>query len=253
MINFRILSVGWDCPNDMFQTLRSIEAQTYAHYSVHIVDDASPEPQPSLIKEWVDSHDERWTCDLANPRRGIVQNQYLGVRALEPDDEDVIVFLDLDGDRFIHARVLERLNDVYESSNTLMTYGSYRNVSDPEAMPMSSVTPYPQWVVDLNAYRTYTIEYGTRFNHLRTVKWKVLKRIPLHYYKWPDGAWLQHGSDYLVMMGSLEISGGRYQCLEDVLVLYNDRQPHPDNKSHLEATQQCSMHVLHLPPLSREF
>lgn len=250
-MNFKIISVGWDCSDVLEQTLRSVESQTYPHWKMHIVDDASGPRQQEMIANWCDSRDERWSYELRTENRGAVANHYEGVLAMNPEDEDVIVYLDLDGDQLADPGVLERLTHYY-GNGALVTYGDYRPIPDPGGE--TPVHPFPEWVVLNNAYRMYVLNEGVCFNHLRTTKWKVLKRIPKSYFQWADGTWLRSGSDYIVMTGCLEIAGGRYRCIKgDTLLLYNAQQPHPDNVFQPEITHQCDVYAMGMPPLPREF
>lgn len=249
MTNFKVISAGWNCPAQITQTLHSVEYQHHQDWNVHIVDDGSPAPQPEMIKAWCDERDSRWSYTLNPTNLGAVRSQYEGIRAMDPQDEDVIVFLDLDGDKLAHPRVLRRLERVYADGQTLLTYGGFRPiVNDYQPSP---VKPFPPEVVAARSYRAYIRDaHGTCFNHLRTVKWKVLKQIPESYYQWPNGEWCLAATDYIVMLGCLEIANGRYQCFENELLLwYNDAQPYPDNVRHPAESVRCSMYALVLPPL----
>jgi hypothetical protein len=238
----------------MISTLMSIQRQRYPHWHAHIVDDASPGYlQAKRIKKWCAMHNgaKQWSYTINEQQRGAVWNQYKGVRAMNPQDEDVIVFLDLDGDCFAHAGVLDYLAEVYADPNVWVTYGSYQPVSSLDPNEPCPVSPYPERVVRDGSYRLSTQLEGTRYNHLRTVKWKVLKNIPDAYYRYPDGEWLVSPTDLVVMMGSLELAGGRYKCIEEKLVVYNDCQMHPDNMHHPDVNVRGSNYTFGLPPLER--
>lgn len=247
-MHFKIISVGWECGDAIYRTLNSIEKQVHTDWEAHIVDDASGPEQQQIIKDWCDSHGDRWSYTLNAENRGAVRNQYEGVRAMNPSDEDVIVFLDLDGDQLAHEFVLLRLEKFY-SDDTLVTYGNYRPVPDPGG-PMP-VHPFPPDVVERNSYREYTQTHGTRYNHLRTTKWKVLKHIPKSYFMFSESEWLFSPTDLVVMMGCLELAGGKYKCIGETLLLYNEQQPHPDHTRNPEENVRGSNYTFSLPPLER--
>ncbi len=250
-MHFKIITTGWNCGTVFEQTLRSVEEQSYTDWEIHIVDDGSDAGQQQQIKDWCDARDDRWTYALHPDNRGVIYSQYMGVRAMDPEDEDVIVYLDLDGDMFAHSEVLENLAGYYRKERPLMTYGSYRARPNPGGpVPISA---YPHEVIERSSYRQDTLNNGVRFNHLRTVKWKVLKEVPEKYYQWPDGQWLFCGSDYVVMMGCLEISGGQYLKIDEVLMIYNAVQPYPDNMRHPAETDRCCVYALSMSPLRRKF
>lgn len=249
-MNFKIISVGWECGPAMFDTLRSIEEQKCHNWQVNIVDDGSGPQQQKDIQEWCYERDGSWTYTLHHDNRGAVRNQYEGIRAMNPKDEDIIVFLDLDGDQLAHDQVLNRLKEYY-SDGTLVTYGSYRPVPDPGPDWKAPVHPFPPSVVDENSYRQYTLTHGTRYNHLRTVKWKVLKEIPQSYFMFSPDEWIFSPADLIVMMGALELAGGRYKCIEETLLLYNDLQPYPDHTRNPDRNVRGSDYTFGLPPLEK--
>lgn len=236
----------------MFKTLRSVESQQNPNWLMHIVDDGSSREQQMKIRRWVTDKatrgDFRWGYTIHDENRGAVRNQYEGVRAMNPEDDDVIVFLDLDGDQLAHPKVLDRLEEYY-SDDTLVTYGSYRPVPDPGG-PVP-VHPYPPNVVAEGSYRKYTQTHGTRYNHLRTAKWKVLKEIPQSYFMFSPEEWIFSPTDLIVMMGCLELAGGRYKCIQETLLLYNAEQPHPDHTRNPDRNVRGSDHTFTLPPLER--
>lgn len=251
---FKIISTGWNCPDEVHKTLQSINDQTRQDWNCHIVDDCSTDlRQQHIIADWYEDHFDRygWSYSFNAENFGVVRSQYDGIRAMDPEDEDIIVFLDLDGDRFAHPQVLDRLAKYYDDSNVLLTYGSYR--PDPDPGGSVPISPYPSSVVRDNSYRNDILTNGVRFNHLRTVKWKVLKEIPESYYKWEDGTWMFCGSDYAVMAGCLEIAGGKYKCIEETLMIYNAQQPSPDNMRHPYETNRCCLHSLAMTPLEKKF
>lgn len=248
-MHFKIISVGWEPGRAMYKTLRSIETQSHRDWEVHVVDDGSSQKHQAELVEFCKKRDFRWGYTLQKENRGAVRNQYEGVREMLPDDEDVIVFLDLDGDRFAHRDVLKHLTKYYED-DTLVTYGSYQP-DPPEKGFVCPVSPYPDDVVAAGSYRQNTRYAGTRYNHLRTVKWKVLKEIPQSYFMFSGDEWIFSPADLIVMMGALELAGGRYKCIRETLVIYNAQQPHPDNMRNPDRNVRGAEYTLSLPPLER--
>ncbi len=246
-MRFKIISVGWQCSQFITRTLESIEAQSLDNYDVNIVDDASTDPrQAEIIRSWCDARDDRWGYTLNTERLGPVYNQYEGILALDPSDDDIIVWLDLDGDRFAHPDVLAHLADAY-ADGTLLTYGSYRPVPDKGTSSMA--TPYPTSVVESNTYRYHTLHVGTHFNHLRSMSGRIFRNIPEDQFHWSDGRWYEAAVDYIMMMCGLELAGGRYKCLPEVLMLYNHANPHSTDADYHLRTSQCNVHFLKRTPL----
>lgn len=247
---FKIISVGWDTQGLFKQTLESIEMQDYKDFQVHVVHDLSSPDQQEAVNDWLmerrSSGDDRWTWTLPPERRYPVRNQYEGIRVMQPEDDDIIVFLDLDGDRLAHPRVLSRLAEIYEQQKPLLTYGGYVSVPPSETTP-----PYLRYPAGVSV-RDYTRNVSTRFNHIRTMKWDVLKRVPDNYFKWPDGRWFIRGADYAVMIPCLELVGERYVCVQETLMYYNTAQPHPEYTMSIEEEDgTTNPYILSLPPLEQ--
>lgn len=254
-MRFKIVSVGWECADFLERTLRSIESQTVTNYDVMIVDDASSDGTAEFAEGWCafrsgfDSslvQRPSWNCHVNTAHRGAVWNQHAAIWLLDPEDDDVVVWLDLDGDQFAHPRVLEILTDAY-SDSTLLTYGTYR--PEPDLGTCPPVLPYPADVVAANSYRAFHRSGGGGFNHLRTMRGSVAKAITPELLSWADGSWYEAGSDYLYMINGLELAGGRYKCMEEVLCIYNNANPRADNLTHPDLTNRCVADLLRRQPL----
>ncbi len=245
-MRFKIVSTGWQCADWIDQTLVSVESQTLSNWDIWITYDPSDDDGAKIIQEWCDTRDERWNYQINPNRRFAVQNQYEAIKSLQVEDDDIVIFLDLDGDRLAHDRVLERLASFYED-NTLVTYGSY--VPVPAVGPPGRIEPYPAQVVRERSYRRFTLDRGCYFNHLRTMKGRIVNNIPLSNFQWDDGQWYQVGVDYVYMMAALELANGRYKCIKETLLLYNHANPLADNISHGQAGKSCVLDCLSRPPL----
>lgn len=248
-MTFKIVSVGWQCAEWIEQTLRSVEVQTTQDWEIAIIYDQSDDNGAEVIKNWCNSRDPRgryWHYQINEDRRFAVRNQYDAIQMLAPADDDIVVWLDLDGDMLADKNTLRRLASYYDD-NTLLTYGSYQPV--PAVGPPMRIEPYPPRVVRDRSYRAYTLNGGCCFNHLRTMKGIVAKSIPVGYLQWPDGRWYEIGTDYVFMMAGLELADGRYKCIRETLLLYNHANPYADNISHDKAGVSCVIDCLNRPPL----
>lgn len=249
-MTFKIVSVGWQCADWIEQTLRSVESQSISDWEICIIYDQSDDNGAEIIRKWCDGRDSQWTYRINDDRRFAVRNQYEAIQILAPEDDDVVVFLDLDGDMLADPGVLSRLGSHY-TDNTLVTYGSYRPV--PAVGPPMNISPYPPKVIRDRDYRRYTLQGGTCFNHLRTMKGIVAKSIPIDYLKWVGGPlagqWYEVGTDYVFMMAALELANGRYKCIRDIFLLYNHANPYADNIAHARSGVSCVNDCLTRPPL----
>lgn len=190
-MRFKIISVGWSCAQFMERTMASIEKQTLDNWDVGIAYDPSDDMGADIIRAWCDQDPERRKYQINTERRYAAHNQYDMIRAWEPEDDDVLVFLDLDGDQLSHEFVLERLTEAYAEGN-FVTYGQYRPIPDQGTSTLA--TRYPPQVEATNAYRRHTGAYGCCFNHLRTMSARVFKAMPEDNFKYADGsAWYDGG------------------------------------------------------------
>lgn len=251
-MRFKIISTGWKCAPYALSTLESIAKQRQDNWDLCVVVDPSPDGTEDLVQEWSEKHEGDNDIHLIFPeaQQRAVRNQVEALQALDPADDDVVIFLDLDGDRFAHRDVLQSLTTYYQD-DTLVTYGNYKPVPrNPGCQPPK---PYPDEVVEMNSYRDYTLRVYCCFNHLRTMKGVIANNIPMGQFRFcsgPDrGRWYTAGTDYAFMMAGLELAGGRYKCLQEVLCLYNSGNPHADHKEHGKESTRCHMDILRQPVL----
>lgn len=247
-MNFCIVSVGWRCAGLWEQTLRSVEAQSLANWRVAIVYDGGDDAGPA-IHDWCAARGERWSVQLNETQNFAVRNQCDAIATLAPEDDDVVVFLDLDGDQLAHGDVLAHLGEAY-ADGTLVTYGSYEPV--PAEPPCAPATPFPAHVVASGSYRAYMLGNGgeCHFNHVRCMRGRVVNAIPPETFRWPDGRWYESGCDYVFMLAALELAGGRYKCLPEVLLRYNHANPNADYLVRAAETSACVSDFLGRTPLS---
>lgn len=249
-MTFCIVTVGWNCADFYQATLASIDAQTYTDYRVVVIDDASDDPRMDELHDAMIGRDWRWGWRCNPEQVGSVRNQHDAIEILAPDDDDVVVWLDLDGDRFAHPYVLEHLAEVYSDPNVWLTYGSYRPVPDPGDCP--PVLRFPADVIAAGSYRQHILRHGSHFNHLRTMRGRVATAIPEDQFKWPGtDRWYRAGADYIYMACGLELAGPRHRKLDEILCLYNHANPRADNLTHPDETSRCVISFLERPPLTR--
>lgn len=242
-VKFKIVSAGRNCAEYLLQTLESVEGQTWQNYNVFIVDDASDDPrQAELIREWCDGHDARWQYRVNTERLHAARNQYEAIKELAPDDDDVVVFLDLDGDQLAHPDVLKHLA-AYYADGPLVTYGSL------VAHAHHEIRMFPDHVVRERSYRQHMLRVHNCFDHLRTMSGKIAKAIPETQLQWSDGRWYEYATDYPFMSAALELADGRYKYIKETLLVYNDENPSSVNKTNSAECDACVYDCLGRPPL----
>ncbi len=150
-------------------------------------------------------------------------------------DEDVIVILDGD-DFFLNQNVLHILNDIYNKTNTLISYGQY---------------VYPNYTIGhCRPYSKDEFEQlrnlDWRASHLRTFKWKVYKEIEKQdkdylCYKDSNGDYYKSTYDIAMFHPMLEIVGYENVYFNNIPLYYY--RIHEFNDHNVNAPLQKSIEV----------
>ena len=234
----------------MPQTFASIEAQNRTDWQVCVAYD-DEDGGSGVIAEFQGRHEiGKVLARVSYPGafQMALRNRYEGIAMMHPEDDDIIIFLDVDGDQLAHPEVLQRLAEAY-SDGALLTYGNYRAV--PDDPPSPPAEPFPADVIARNAYREHIrLGRGTCFNHLRTMSGRVFNAIPLEQFKWPNGEWYTNGVDYIFHVSGLELAGPRHKCFDEVLMLYNHANDKADYLMNPSLTGNCVRDFLSKAPLS---
>lgn len=253
-MRFKIVSTGWNCANWLEQTLRSVEDQTVGDWDIWIIYDPSDDDGAQRVRDWCDARrafgDDRWNYTINASRQMAVRNQYEAVHRLQAEDDDVVIWLDLDGDMFAHADVLKHLKEYY-ADGPLLTYGNYRPIPDQGTSP--AAIPFPPDVVASGNYRRQMQTGECCFNHLRTMKGKIANAIPEDQFKYVAGPyageWYTSAGDYVFMACALELANGRYKVISEVLLYYNHNNPYADYLTNSVASFATTTDFLSRPSL----
>lgn len=249
-MTFGIVTTGRQCADYMDRTLASIETQNRDDWRVHVVYDPSTDDGADKIIEWCNQDPDRRGYTINGQQRYALRNQVHAIHKLGLEPDDVIVWLDLDGDQLAHSFVLDRLAEFYADPELLVTFGQFQPI--PDAKTCGRATPIPAKVVQERSYRKETLTVSCHWNHLRTMRAKAFNAIPEDQFVWPSGPkkgqWYMHGPDYVVMTAALELADGRHRFIDEVLLLYRHGNPMADNAA-VEAAA-CSQNYLRRPPLA---
>ncbi|MCX5925218.1 MAG: glycosyltransferase family 2 protein [Candidatus Dependentiae bacterium] len=203
------------------QNLNSVLSQHYSNLNVIYIDDCSPDNTGDLVEEYIKNYDtnNRITVIKNSTRRGAMANIYNAVHSC-PDNT---IILTLDGDDwFAHDNVLKIVNNYYQDPDVWMTYGQY------QVCPGDSIghcQDIPQDIIKNNAYR----DYPWVTSHLRTFYarlFKAIKKEDLYYNNdFAPMAW-----DIAFMYPMLEMCGGRFKFIPEILYIYNRLNQINDDK-----------------------
>ena len=195
------------------KNLGSVFNQNYENYKVVYVDDCSPDGTADLVEQYVRNcgQEHRFALIRNDERMFKMYNVYHAIHEF-CDDEDIVI--ELDGDDWLaHNNVFEKLNAAYADSNVWLTYGSYREY------PSGGVglcRMLPNWVVLDGSYRGYS--WVT--SHLRTFYAWLFKMIKKEDFL-HEGMFIKATTDFAQMFPMLEMAGGGFEFIKEILHIYN--------------------------------
>ncbi len=218
--------------NYLAKSIASLLEQSYSHWRCVIIDDYSQDAVPAAVTQMIDG-DDRFITLRNSKREYALRSRELGVQAVNPDDEDVIVHLDGD-DWLAHSTVLETVNQHYKQGDVWLTYGNCHRLEGGEYTPMQmyalsneAVTEaygfyrpfqaYPDEVVEQRDFR----QYPWCGLHLRTFKYKLLKQVDPQDFLDDQGEYFKLATDMAVMIPMLEMAQHRIRYISEVLYIYN--------------------------------
>jgi len=217
--------------------LSSVFEQTYTNYRIIYVDDCSTDGTYQLVIEKIKHHTKHSIQILRNTEnKGVLANVYAATHTCA--DEEIVVILDGD-DAFAHPDVLTRINTAYHNNNVWMTYGQYK---ESEAQKVGKCAAIPITFVQRNAYR----EYPWVTSHLRTYYAWLFKRIHKESLMF-NGAFFPVTSDLAAMFPMLEMAGGRFEFINELLYVYNTKNRLNNFKLRRKTQLACERIIRRLP------
>jgi len=180
-------------------------------------------------------------------RKGALRSQVEAFRNIPEgfrDPETILVWVDADDylNPWLAGSVLIQLAEAYNKPQStgglqprwrpLLTYGNYKAV--PATVTDGLATPYHPQCVNTNGYRNYR-KWGVKFNHLRTMKYKVMEHIVENHsdhLRDRNGDWGMVAADSYLMTTALELVGHRHLCLPTQFVCYRSNNPVSDWRVH---------------------
>lgn len=234
-----------------FDSIRSIEEQSYPHYRLIYIDDASTDGTYDLAKLLLENFNPKTKATLIRnkERKGSLANFYKAVHGLDP--KDIVVCVDGD-DRLSSPSALERIAAEYENPDVWLTYGNFiTDPPDPDRKLASKA--YSKFVLDNGGFRDETFYAG----HIKTFYAKLFQLIKKEDLTWTSGEFLPVCGDMGFMFPMLEMaSEGHFRFIDEILYIYNINNPQNDHKMRKDALFKVGEFVRKLPryqPLKRLF
>ncbi len=222
-----------------------LKQQSYQNFHCVLVDDMSTDQSVSVVTQ-ATNDDPRFSLIVNSEKKYKVRNVVDALASVSPDDEDVVLIVDGD-DRLAHEGVLQKLLDVYQETNALLTYGSHLNDRGVRA---DMCRAYSQGVIRRNAYR----RAKWHASHLKTFKYKLFKEIRFadltitsqelkrtirktlfrgrlkSWLNWqhiklqellePSEQYIRRMDDKVLFFPMLEMAGNRAVFIEEILYVY---------------------------------
>ena len=234
--HFKIIVCGYNVEKYIAANIKSIQNQTHTNFHCIIVDAKSTDNTVAKAQELI-AGDSRFEIVCNEERKFALQNIFEAAHYSNPDDEDVVTTVD--GDDWLYDEdALAKVNQCYnEDTELVLTYGNYIHYPDGSN---SELRAYPQEIIETQNYRGYK----WLASHLRTYKFKLFKHLKREdlISTWND-QFYDMAYDMPMMYPMLEMSGGHWKFMPDILYVYNVQNPLNENKVDVPAIYRVDNEV----------
>lgn len=193
------------------QCVNSCLSQNYDNFEVILVDALSVDKTYEMCQEI-----EKKSSIFKIFQNEVRIPQIANIVFLTKMAKEGTIIVSVDGDDWLpDVNVLYRLNEVYNSREILVTYGSY--ITYPGGQKSTWSYKYPVNVINNNLFR----DYPWLATHLRTFKRELFLKIDESDFKREDGEWLDTTGDMAFMIPMLEMAGNRSEFIDGIMYVYN--------------------------------
>jgi len=220
--SIKIIVPVYNCEKWISNTIASIKLQTHQDFECCVIDDMSTDNTADVIQDSI-GLDRRFKFIDNTEKKYALKNIYDGIKFISSNDEDILITVDGD-DWLADNQVLETVNNVYESTSCLITYGNFMEYPN-ESIHTAFTTPYNQEIIDNNTFR----DTEWKASHLRTFKKKLWDRIDVDDLINPKtNEFYEVAWDLAFMYPMLEMAGNRSENISEILYIYNKENPLSD-------------------------
>jgi glycosyltransferase involved in cell wall biosynthesis len=235
----RILAVSsmYNVEEWIGRTINSVLKQEYSNYKYILVDDVSTDKTVEIVKRMTENIDNIEVITNSTKKYSL-QNIYEGIRALDPQKEDII--LTLDGDDWLAGtQVFETINEKYNETDCWMTWGSY--LEFPQGMRGIESSAYP---IEELRNENFDFRKGKwRVSHLRTFKYGLFEKIKYEDFLDWNGEFYKTSIDKAFMYPMIEMARERSEFIDDILYVYNFNNPLNVHKARRELQLKTSHYL----------
>ncbi len=234
-VEFAIVTPSYNNEYWCSKNLASVAEQTYPHWHLHYIDDASTDGTLEFVQMFIQNEALKNRCTLIHnvQRVGSLANFYSLIHTIDP--HKVVVCLDGD-DYFSRPDSLEVLAKAYQDPNIWLTYGSFD--TDPQK-PDICLHPYTKEVCEKNSFRDDTFS-ATHIKTFYAKLFQLIKKEDLLI----QGQFFPVAGDMAFMFPMLEMaSRGHIQFIKEILYIYNVSNPLNDWKYATHACQVADQYI----------
>tara|TARA_A100001015_G_scaffold314383_1_gene423721 strand:+ start:454 stop:966 length:513 start_codon:yes stop_codon:yes gene_type:complete len=159
--------------------------------------------------------------------------------------EDIIISIDGD-DELYNCNVFSTLDKYYKDKNVWMTFGSFlrkNHLNELNEGIKCDGIDFTDIIKNNNFRKTWI------YSHLKTYKYKLFKKIKNKDLK-INGKYVKAAQDMAVMYPMIEMSGGKFKCIPDILYIYNSNHPETNHSNDKKKNMQIDnkIHIQSLEP-----
>ena len=210
------------------KNLDSVFMQQYDNYRVIYINDASTDNTGKLVEEHVKKNNQNHRFTIIHNKKnvGAMANHYRANHMCQ--DNEIIVHLDGD-DWFKHEYALQRINKAYQNENIWLTYGQFEELyldktNKKLCAKIGLCKKTHKSIINKHAYR----ECNWVYSQPRTFYAGLFKHIKLCDFLY-DGKFFEAACDVAMIYPMLELSGGKFMFIDEILYVYNTLNPIRDH------------------------
>ena len=216
MVNFLIVSSGYNCNELAHKCIASVLKQTYKNFTAVFISDGSSDGTLTLENIPKELHDERVWIELNPDNVGAAKRRYDAIKQYADDEETVVLLLGLDDE--LMPNCLERIAKEYEQGKW-MTYGNWKDQTG--WMLPNGFLNFKEETHNDRSYRK--VEF--RSTAPNTFKRFLFDRIPPSDFTL-NGKWIDSTTESELMFSCLEMCGKeRIGVIQEPIYLYNRNLP----------------------------
>ncbi len=222
--------------------LDSVISQSYPHFTIRYIDDASQDKTGALVDQYVKDLSAEMRAKIEvmhnSTRVGAMANLYNTITSIDP--KKVVVVVDGD-DRLGSTNVLNMLAKVYADKTIWLTHGNYTTEPFTKASYCKEYSKTIQRKLKFRKSKWMGCQLRTFYAKL----FHLIKKEDLMF----NGEFLPMTYDLAIMFPMLEMaSGGHIRFIVDPIYIVNTNNPISDRKKNATLQKNLDSYLRRLAP-----